>query len=101
MAYIKMQDVMKICEDYSRHCFISNDSRGQNIADRILDDVIALPIVDVAKVKRGEWIYFRDSNGFKRCKCSECLTSYGCIDTPYCPNCGAIMDGGSENEETI
>jgi hypothetical protein len=38
------------------------------------------------------WIYYYE-DGVKRCKCSECATSYGCFDTPYCPNCGARMDG--------
>jgi len=46
----------------------------------------------------GHWIYHRDRNGIKSCKCSECLTSYGCIDTPYCPNCGAKMDQEVEEE---
>lgn len=41
--------------------------------------------------KTGKWLYYLD-NGQKRCKCSECLTSYGCLDTPYCPNCGAKME---------
>lgn len=41
--------------------------------------------------RKAKWIYFRDSNGFKRCKCSKCKTSYGCMDTPYCPNCGKKM----------
>lgn len=41
---------------------------------------------------RGKWIYWRE-NGIKRCKCSRCLTSYGCLDTPYCPNCGTKMVG--------
>ena len=52
MAYIKMQDVMKICEGYSEHCFHSNDARGQDIADRILDDVVELPTADVVEVVR-------------------------------------------------
>lgn len=50
MAYIKMQDVMKICEGYSKHCFHSNDANGQDIADRILDDVVNLPTADVVEV---------------------------------------------------
>lgn len=39
----------------------------------------------------GRWIYWRNENGIKRCKCSLCLTSYGCLDTPFCPNCGHPM----------
>ena len=44
------------------------------------------------KQPRGVWIYSRNSDGFRVCKCSECKTSYGCLDTPYCPNCGALMN---------
>lgn len=40
----------------------------------------------------GKWLYYSD-NGRIRCKCSNCLTSYGCLDTPYCPNCGFKMEG--------
>ena len=61
-------------------------SAGQAIADA--------PTVDAVEVVHGEWIYWRDNDGLKRCKCSECLTSYGCLDTPYCPNCGADMREG-------
>ena len=52
------------------------------------------PTAEVVEVKHGEWIYFYDTKGIKRCKCSECITSYGCLDTPYCPSCGAKMEGG-------
>lgn len=40
--------------------------------------------------RKAYWIYWRE-NGNKRCKCSACKTSYGCMDTPYCPNCGRKM----------
>lgn len=46
---------------------------------------------------RGKWIYWRE-DGIKRCKCSRCLTSYGCLDTPYCPNCGEKMVEGRSEE---
>ena len=46
---------------------------------------------------KGEWIYWRE-DGIKRCKCSRCLTSYGCLDTPYCPNCGEKMVEGRSEE---
>ena len=42
--------------------------------------------------RKAKWVYWRE-NGIKRCKCSNCLTSYGCMDTPYCPNCGREMTG--------
>lgn len=52
----------------------------------------AIEALKAESIKHGRWIYYYD-NGVKRCKCSECLTSYGCIDTPFCPNCGVDMRG--------
>lgn len=104
MAYIKMHDVMKICEGYSEHCFNSNDSRGQDISDRILDDVVALPTADVVEVKHGEWLdnIERVSSvgaGITKdyaigYKCSLCGRTEICKE-PYC-NCGAKMRGGKD-----
>ena len=37
--------------------------------------------------------------GMKQCKCSNCKTFCGCMDTPYCPNCGRKMGGFKKNEE--
>lgn len=48
--------------------------------------------------RKAKWIYWRE-NGFKRCKCSNCKTSYGCMDTPYCPNCGRKMSGFKNSDE--
>ena len=56
--YIKRTDVMKICEGYSQHCFHSNDSNGQDIADRILDDVVETSTADVVEVETIKaWLY--------------------------------------------
>lgn len=49
--------------------------------------------------RKAKWIYFRGINGMKQCKCSSCKTSYGCMDTPYCPNCGRKMSGFKKSEE--
>lgn len=94
MEYIKRTDVMKICEAYSEHCFNSSDSKGQDIADRILDDVVEIPTADVEKVKHAEWVRVADTYG-KEYLCSACKGGIRqCIGQPYCSNCGAIMDGG-------
>lgn len=57
-----------------------------------------IPTVDVVKVKHGEWVkpecetLYRLYSGNK---CSECGFVYCGDKTPYCPNCGAKMDGGN------
>ena len=49
--------------------------------------------------RKAKWIYYRDIKGFTACKCSNCKTSYGCMDTPYCPNCGRKMSGFKNSDE--
>lgn len=62
-----------------------------------------LPTVDVAPVVHGRWIW--DTNGlYPKPLCSKCRyepyrRSNHNLDLPrYCPNCGAKMDGGAEND---
>ncbi len=48
--------------------------------------------------RKAKWIYWREK-GIKQCKCSKCKVSYGCMDTPYCPNCGRKMVGAIKGKE--
>lgn len=66
--------------------------------DDAMFDINHMPTVEAEPVRHGKWIRWRDLNGIKRCKCSECIVSYGNMDTPYCPNCGAKMDGERKEE---
>lgn len=62
-----------------------------------------MPEIEAEPVRHGRWIdaHFVDGRDFFRC--SEC----GCYiektffandyNVRYCPNCGALMDGGSDN----
>lgn len=60
---------------------------------RVLD---ITPTADVAPIKRGHWV---DDAGALRC--SECGVSFPDLhplyeNAAYCPNCGARMDGESD-----
>lgn len=94
--YIKRIDVLNICRGYSEHCFHTNDSRGQDIADRIEDDIVELPTAGVVEVKYGEWLW--DIEDIY--ECSNCHTEtrvdevIGMPIYKYCPFCGVEMDGG-------
>lgn len=58
-------------------------------------DMLKLPAADVAPVVHGRKIEDGDIGCFWLCSlCGECLP-YG---ANYCPNCGAKMDGGDNNE---
>ena len=55
--------------------------------------------VEAEPVRHGRWDYRHEDDW---CYCSVCGTdaegSDGeCLETKYCPNCGARMDGGAEN----
>lgn len=63
----------------------------QNIVDEI-------PAADVQEVKHGKWLLEREPNGKPYCfHCSVCDSDFARISiisaTPFCPWCGAKMDG--------
>lgn len=60
-------------------------------ARRLLAD---MPAADVAPVVHGRW----GDDGSGIIICSECGRGYSLIPryTHYCPNCGALMDGGAD-----
>lgn len=69
-----------------------------NGIESVLEYAENLPAADVAPVVYGRW---NNMAGYKTRKvCSECgwdVPEYGKFYS-YCPNCGAKMDGGAENE---
>ena len=59
-------------------------------------DIENAPAVDAAPVVRGEWIELHEENGHEVGTCSHCR--HVRIVDNYCPNCGALMDGGNDDE---
>lgn len=61
----------------------------------IRQNIMDMPAADVAPVVHGRWIMHDDELGLT-CECSVChIETMG--DGNYCPNCGAKMDGGTQN----
>lgn len=61
-----------------------------------------MPAADVAPVVHGRWEPRPDALGFVRCSnCHDCNVYDDWADGKkwnYCPNCGAKMDGGADDE---
>ncbi len=61
----------------------------------IIDNI---PTVDAVEVVHGRWVEHMP-NVYE---CTACHTWYGnyggCDEWGYCPNCGAKMDGGNEDD---
>ena len=74
---------------------------------RLFDKLAKVPAADVAEVVHGEWLRADDDwNSLTTIQCSLCSEEW-CFETDddvsllnykYCPNCGAKMDGGADNE---
>ena len=65
--------------------------------------VILCPTVDAVEVVHGEWEMGLDEGDYDYGTCSVCgyneYNAFCCLlPHNYCPNCGAKMDGGNEDE---
>lgn len=74
-------------------------------ADGVYAVIAAFPAADVAPVVHGRWIVqFDGPYKRRRCYCSNCGMHNGIggiaknQEKPFCPNCGAKMDEGVDDE---
>ena len=72
------------------HAHHANSNREAALLDRDIRLVREQPAADVVEVVHGRW----DLYGTHYC-CSKCLVALR-DKVPYCPNCGARMDGDEE-----
>ena len=80
--YIRREDALKALQN--------------NFYSTAMDIINRVPVADVAEVVHGRWIPTHD----EFCQCSICKypTYIAWNMTKYCPNCGAMMDGGAKND---
>lgn len=59
-----------------------------------------LPAADVAPVVHGQWgtARFNLETGNYEKQCTRCRNFSKEYGKPYCPNCGAKMDGGADHD---
>lgn len=57
-----------------------------------------IPAADVAPVVHGVWAPVNRIDPLSGYRCVKCRHIVGFDLTPYCPNCGAKMDGGDNAE---
>ena len=85
MSYISKEEAVKAVNDIMSDSAITHKFRSLRLR------INKIPTADVAEVKHGEW---EDRDG--KTWCSLCGQSNKQYKPPYCPHCGAIMDGGAE-----
>lgn len=89
---------------YKEH---TTEGSGEHYAYGVaLREIRNAPAANVAPVVYGRWVRPHWKNSSYCCDCSECggeamhrdYQWYKNGIYPICPNCGAIMDGGADND---
>lgn len=91
--YIKRDAIKARLEDLVDWC--------QDLRKPGLEQALAMlneePVADVAPVVHGVWVCVNKIDPISGYRCSKCRRRVGFDLTPYCPNCGAKMDGGTDD----
>lgn len=70
--------------------------------ESVLEYVENLPAADAAPVVHGRWEFLGPNMLNRDCMCGTCsvckVRSKYIVNTGLCPNCGAKMDGGADDE---
>ena len=107
MAYIKKESIVEFITKG-----LNNPDKSKAYgydAIEILTEIEYATEADVEEVKHGEWELTKTEFGWNGCEypagytCSLCgyehlVGAFHQYSTNYCPNCGAKMNGGAENE---
>ena len=100
--YIERETFLKDIEE--RYCLPCKEA-GRNHngckcracwVDDMCGEVIDAPAADVVPVRHGWWIWRNKWEPFEfKYECSICHDGSD-LESKYCPNCGAKMDGGAD-----
>jgi len=83
---------------YGRGYVYGTDREKYDSWDEIIDALENVPVADVVLVAHGRWGTGRfnlETRNYEE-QCTRCRNFSKEYDKPYCPNCGAKMDGGIE-----
>ena len=80
---------------YTEDIFSDNSQKTPYLqAAKVLREVSDAPAADVVPVVHEQWVCVHKIDPISGYRCSKCRRIVGFDLTPYCPNCGAKMDGG-------
>ena len=100
--YINRDATIKAIHDVYEYGFPTASGAFDDFATKIVPSLLnSIPAADVAPVAHGRWERDADGNWY----CTNCDEVVAICESgrertyrkPYCPNCGARMDGGADN----
>ena len=95
--YIEREAVIAYMSEVKAACISNFEYEASAVIEGMIGEIKddEIPAADVVPVQHGRWIMHDDELGLT-CECSVChIETMG--DGNYCPNCGAKMDGGTQN----
>lgn len=100
IAYIREQseECQKAFEELGGESGIYADAYND-----LAEDFYSIPAADVAQVVHGRWGTgrFNLETGNYEEQCTRCRNFSKEYGKPYCPNCGAEMDGGDSDAKSV
>jgi len=92
-----------MAEYIEREAVIDLITRRYENPEICTQEINSIPAADVAPVVHGRWEQDADGDWY----CSNCDEVVAICESgrertyrkPYCPNCGAMMDGGADHED--
>lgn len=94
--YIKREALRKVLENWRDAHADVDDAQGCGLLEDVIWEVDAQPAADVAPVVHGRWVtHYRSGTPVAEGYVSTCCDMWNKRKSPYCPNCGAKMDGGN------
>ena len=108
---IEREEAKELFRIWISDCVLNGDNYAADCYGDCIDLLDSIPAADVAEVRRGRWEFGKDlpdsfgsiNKNKYHLYCSECRnqafnksTDNDCdfdMDTPFCPWCGAKMDG--------
>ena len=91
--YIKREDLLEL---YRMDDPVLNEN-GHVPLPVIRQNIMDIPAADVVPVRYGRWIWHNKWEPFEfKYECSICHDGSD-LESKYCQNCGARMDGGTDN----
>ena len=95
VEYIEREDLLEL---YRMDDPVLNEN-GHVPLPVIRQNIMDIPAADVAPVRHGQWETISDRPDSLICSVCKCGFDMWKHDPHnYCPNCGAKMDGGDNNE---
>lgn len=94
--YIEREALLETLNGLYDHHLMMFNYAADGATQDCIEAVINAPTADVVEVRHGKW-YKGDMPTYGGYKCSVCELNTVEYNKPYCPNCGAKMDGKGDN----